>query len=97
MAYGRDIAQRVLFSRENLAQETPHDLARGNLIFSWSEKPATEDIPLTMLNEGCFNFGRGQSVTGNIDDVINTASNPVIPLMITTSPVTRKLNPFSNT
>lgn len=36
-------------------------------------------------------------MTGNVDDVINTASNPVIPLMITTGPVACKLKtPFSN-
>jgi hypothetical protein len=44
-----------------------------------------------VLDESSFDFGGGETVTADVNNVINTASNPVITLVITSSSVTSKL------
>lgn len=44
-----------------------------------------------MLNEGSLNLGGGQTVTTNVDDIIDTAADPVEALLVTGSTVTSEL------
>jgi hypothetical protein len=44
-----------------------------------------------VLDESSFDFGGGETVTADVNNVINTATNPVVTLMITSSSVTSKL------
>jgi hypothetical protein len=41
--------------------------------------------------EGCFDFGRTQTMTRDVDDIIDTATNPVESLVISTSAITSEL------
>jgi hypothetical protein len=42
-------------------------------------------------DEGCFDFGRTQTMTRHVDDVIDTATDPVESFMISSSAITREL------
>ena len=44
-----------------------------------------------VLDESSFDFGSGEAMTADVNNVINTASNPVITLVITSSSITSKL------
>ncbi len=46
---------------------------------------------LTMLDEGGLDFGRGQSVARDVDNVVNTATDPVVAFMIAAGSVTSEL------
>jgi hypothetical protein len=48
-----------------------------------------------VLNQRGFNLGSRETVTRNIDDIVNTASDPVVSLVITSGPVTRELQTVS--
>jgi hypothetical protein len=45
-----------------------------------------------MLNQSGFDFSRRQSVPRNIDDVINTAADPVVSFVISASPIASELS-----
>lgn len=54
----------------------------------------TDDGSLTdsgVLNEGSFDFGRGETVTADVDNIINTATDPVETFVITGSAITSEL------
>lgn len=44
-----------------------------------------------VLNEGSLNLGGGETVTGNVDNIVNTTADPVITLVVTRSSVTSEL------
>lgn len=44
-----------------------------------------------MLDESGLNLGSGQTVTADVDDVVNAASDPVESLVVTTSTITGEL------
>lgn len=44
-----------------------------------------------VLDQRCFDFGSGETVAGNVDDVVDAASDPVIAFVITASAITREL------
>jgi hypothetical protein len=44
-----------------------------------------------MLDEGCFDFGSRQPVPRNIDNVIHTATDPVVTLVVASSTVSGEL------
>lgn len=44
-----------------------------------------------MLDEGGLDLGGGQTVTTDVDDIVNTATNPVEALVVTASTVSREL------
>ena len=44
-----------------------------------------------MLDQGSLNLGSGQAVTGNVDNVIDTAADPVVALVVTSSTVTSEV------
>jgi len=48
-----------------------------------------------VLNQGGFDFGGGETVAGDIDDVVDTASDPVVALVVTASSVTSELGSIS--
>jgi hypothetical protein len=41
--------------------------------------------------EGCFDFGRTQTMTRDVDDVIDTTTDPVESFVISTSAITGEL------
>ena len=47
---------------------------------------------LTVLNQRCLDFGCGQSVAGDVDNVINTALDPVVSLEISSGTISSKLH-----
>ncbi len=49
-----------------------------------------------MFDESCFDFCGGQTVTTDIDNIVDTAADPVVAFMITSSSVTGKLSLVSN-
>jgi hypothetical protein len=46
---------------------------------------------LTMLNERCLNLRSRQSVSRNVNNVINTASDPVVAFVIASGTVSSEL------
>jgi hypothetical protein len=48
-----------------------------------------------MLNQRSFDFGCGETMSGNVDDVINTTSDPVIAFVVTSCSVARELREVS--
>lgn len=44
-----------------------------------------------VLDECSFDFGSGETVTGYVDDIVDSASDPVIAFVITSSSVTCEL------
>lgn len=44
-----------------------------------------------MLDKSSFDFGSGETVTADVNNVINTAANPIVTLVVTSSSVTSKL------
>jgi hypothetical protein len=46
---------------------------------------------LTVFKEGSLNLSCGKTMAGNVDNVINTATDPVISVMVAASAVTGKL------
>jgi hypothetical protein len=44
-----------------------------------------------MLDQGGFDFGGGQTVTGDVDNIVNSASDPVVSFMITSGSITGEL------
>lgn len=44
-----------------------------------------------VLDEGSFNLGRGETVARNVDNVIDSAADPVETFVVTTSTVTSEL------
>ena len=44
-----------------------------------------------VLDERCFDLGSGETVTANVDDVVNTASDPVVAFVVTSGSVTCEL------
>lgn len=44
-----------------------------------------------MLEKSSFNFGSGKSVTGNIDHVVDTSTDPVVSFVVTASSITSEL------
>jgi hypothetical protein len=48
-----------------------------------------------MLDQSSFNFGGGETVTADIHDIIDTASDPIISFVITSSSVTSELEGVS--
>ena len=48
----------------------------------------TVDVRLrTVLDERCLNLSSRQSVSRNVDDIVDTASDPVVAFVVTTSAV----------
>ncbi len=48
-----------------------------------------------VLDEGGFDFGSGETVTANVDDIVDSASDPVVTLVITARAVPRELERVS--
>lgn len=48
-----------------------------------------------MLDEGCLDLRCGESVPGNVDNIVHAASDPVIAFMIPASTVTSELRHVS--
>lgn len=46
---------------------------------------------LTVLQESSLNLSCGQTVTRNVDDIVNTATDPVVTIVIATSTITSEL------
>jgi len=44
-----------------------------------------------MLHESSLNLSSGQAVTRHVDDVVNTATDPVVAVVIAASAITREL------
>jgi hypothetical protein len=44
-----------------------------------------------MLDERCLDLGSGQSVTGDVDNVVDTSSDPVVALVVTSGTVSSEL------
>jgi len=44
-----------------------------------------------VLDEGRFDFGGGETMTGYVYDIVDSASNPVVAFMITTGSVPSEL------
>ena len=44
-----------------------------------------------VLDQGGFDFGGGETVTGNVDDIIDTATDPVVALVITGGTIASEL------
>ena len=44
-----------------------------------------------MLNKRCFDFGSGQTVTADVDNVVDAASDPVVAFVVAPSAVSGKL------
>jgi hypothetical protein len=44
-----------------------------------------------MVDQSGFDLGGGEAVTADIDDIVDTSTDPVVTLMITSSSVTREL------
>ena len=44
-----------------------------------------------MCKKGSFDFGCRQSVAGDIDDIIDTSSDPVVTIVVTAGTVTGEL------
>jgi len=44
-----------------------------------------------VLDEGGFDLGRGETVTADVDHIVDAAADPVVALVITSSSVTREL------
>jgi len=44
-----------------------------------------------VLNKGSFNLGRRETVSGHVDDVVDTAADPVVSFVVTASAVTGEL------
>jgi hypothetical protein len=54
----------------------------------------TNDCSLSnsmVLNEGCLNFGGRETVTADINDIINTSPDPVVTFVVTSSPIASEL------
>lgn len=70
-----------------------HHSCLGNLV--WGEKSALERygnyMSLTMLDKCGLNLRGGQSVPGDVDDVIDTATDPVVAFMITPGTISGEL------
>lgn len=45
-----------------------------------------------MLNKGSLNLSSGQAVTRNVDNVVNTATDPVVTIVIATSAISGELD-----
>ena len=45
-----------------------------------------------MFQKGCFDFRGRESVAGNIDNVVYTATDPVISFMVSTSAISSELD-----
>ena len=44
-----------------------------------------------VLNQGCFDFGGRETVTGDVDNIVDSAPDPIVPFMVTSSPITSEL------
>lgn len=45
-----------------------------------------------MLEEGGLNLSSRQTVARNVDDIVNTATNPVVTIVVTTSAISGELS-----
>lgn len=50
--------------------------------------------PLTVFDEGRFNFGGGQSMPTHIHHVVDTATDPIISFVIPAGPITCELKRY---
>lgn len=48
-------------------------------------------IELTVLEQGGFNFSSRETVARDVDNIVNTATDPVISVLVTASTVTSEL------
>jgi hypothetical protein len=46
---------------------------------------------LTVLEQSSFNLGSGKAVTRNVDNVVNTSTDPVVSVMVTAGTITSEL------
>jgi hypothetical protein len=46
---------------------------------------------LTMLDKSCLNLGSGQSVTRNVDNIIDTTSDPIVSFVVSASTIASEL------
>lgn len=49
-----------------------------------------------MLNESGFNLSGGETVTRDVNDIVDTATDPVVAVLVTASTVTSELRDVSN-
>jgi hypothetical protein len=48
-------------------------------------------MSLTVLEECGLNLGGGETVTRNVDNIVNTATDPVVTIVITSSTISGEL------
>jgi hypothetical protein len=48
-----------------------------------------------ILNQRSFDFGCGETVTGNVDDIIDTTSDPVVAFVVTSCSIAGELGVVS--
>lgn len=137
--YSGDISQRVLLARQNLPQDSTHNLSttglgqvgddddrlrrreRANALAHLQDEVLFQlvgDLVAVLdgdesidglagefvsdadnggfghgavLDQRGFDFGGGQTVTGDVDDVVDAAADPVVAVVVTTGSVTCEL------
>jgi hypothetical protein len=137
--YSRSITKLVFLTRQNLSQNSTHDLPASSLrqvgndedsLWCCKRTNALSDLQnevllqlvidlvsildchecvdglssqfivntddcgfcnCMMLDQGCFDFGSRETVTGDIDNVVDSASNPVVSFVITSSSIASEL------
>lgn len=64
------------------------DRLAGELVLNADDRGLGDSM---VFDKGSFDFGGGETVAGDVDDIIDTASDPVVTFVVTASTVSREL------
>lgn len=53
-------------------------------------------VVLTVLEKSSLDLSSGQAVSRNVDDIVDTATDPVVAVLVTTSTVTSELQKLAS-
>jgi hypothetical protein len=56
------------------------------------KSPFHSHSQLTVLDESSLDLSSGQAVTGNVNNIVNTATDPVVTVLIATSAISGELD-----